>query len=89
MNYSAGAVQLGWKGLPLALYGGLCGHGRYYMRPLGILIIIVIVGAVPIRAHFGGGVNSLRPLPITALEEGLRSQLRQHVWHTRYSQGPR
>ena len=49
-------VLLGfWRGLPLALYGALCGHGRYYMRPLGILVIIVIMGAVPIRAHFGGG----------------------------------
>jgi len=46
-------VLLGfWKGLPLALYGALCGYGRYYMRPLGILVIIVILGAVPIRAHF-------------------------------------
>ena len=49
-------VALGfWKGLPIALYGALCGHGRYYMRPLGILLIVVILGAVPIRAHFGGG----------------------------------
>ena len=49
-------VLLGfWKGLPLALYGGLCGHGRYYMRPAGILAIVVIMGAVPIRVHFGGG----------------------------------
>jgi uncharacterized protein YjbI with pentapeptide repeats len=48
-------VVLGWKGLPIALYGALCGHGRYYMRPLGILVVVVILGAIPIRAHFGGG----------------------------------
>jgi hypothetical protein len=48
-------VVLRWKGLPIALYGLLCGHGRYYMRPLGILVVVVILGAVPIRAHFGGG----------------------------------
>jgi uncharacterized protein YjbI with pentapeptide repeats len=49
-------VLLGfWRGLPLALYGALSGHGRYYMRPLAILVIIIIMGAVPIRAHFGGG----------------------------------
>lgn len=48
-------VVLGWKGLPIALYGLLCGHGRYYMRPLGILVVVGILGAVPIRAHFGGG----------------------------------
>jgi hypothetical protein len=25
------------------------------MRPLGILVVVVILGAIPIRAHFGGG----------------------------------
>jgi hypothetical protein len=25
------------------------------VRPLGILVVVVILGAVPIRAHFGGG----------------------------------
>jgi hypothetical protein len=44
-----------WRGLPIALYGVLCGHGRYYIRPLAILFVIVILGAVPIRAYFGGG----------------------------------
>jgi hypothetical protein len=44
-----------WRGFPLTLYGALCGYGRYYMRPLSLLVIIVVWGAVPIRAHFGGG----------------------------------
>jgi hypothetical protein len=49
-------VLLGfWRGLPFALYGALCGYGRYYMRPLALLAILVVLGAVPIRAHFGGG----------------------------------
>ena len=44
-----------WRGLPIALFGTLCGYGRYYMRPLGLLALVVVLGAVPIRAHFGGG----------------------------------
>ena len=49
-------VLLGlWRGLPIGLYGASCGYGRYYMRPLGLLAIMVILGAFPIRAHFGGG----------------------------------
>jgi hypothetical protein len=49
-------VVLGfWRGLPIAIYGALCGHGRYYVRPLVILAFVVALGAFPIRAHFGGG----------------------------------
>ena len=52
----ARAVLLGfWEGLAIRLYGGLCRHGRDYMRPLYLLALVVIFGAVPIRAHFGGG----------------------------------
>jgi hypothetical protein len=33
-------VVLGWKGLPITLYGVLCGYGRYYVRPLAILVVV-------------------------------------------------
>lgn len=48
-------VVLGWRGLPILLYGAFSGYGRSYMRPLGILVAVITLGAVPIRAHFGGG----------------------------------
>jgi uncharacterized protein YjbI with pentapeptide repeats len=49
-------VVLGrWRGLPLWLYGALCGYGRFYIRPLLLLIGIVLLGTIPIRGHFGGG----------------------------------
>jgi pentapeptide repeat protein len=43
------------KGLPIAIYGFLSDYGRSYSRPLGLLAIMVILGAVPLRAYFGGG----------------------------------
>jgi pentapeptide repeat protein len=49
-------VLLGqWKGLPIAVYGLLSDYGRSYSRPLLWLVVVVTFGAVPIRAHFGGG----------------------------------
>ena len=49
-------VVLGrWKGLPIAIYGVLSDYGRSYTRPLILLSIVVVLGAVPLRAHFGGG----------------------------------
>jgi uncharacterized protein YjbI with pentapeptide repeats len=47
-------VVLGWHGLPIALYGFLSDYGRSYIRPLFLLGIVVVLGAVPLRAHFGG-----------------------------------
>jgi uncharacterized protein YjbI with pentapeptide repeats len=44
-----------WEGITIRLYGSLCRYGRDYMRPLYLLALLVIFGAVPIRAHFGGG----------------------------------
>jgi hypothetical protein len=48
-------VVLGWRGLPIALYGFLSDYGRSYARPLVLLTIVVVLGAVPLRAHFDGG----------------------------------
>jgi hypothetical protein len=33
----------------------LCGYGRNYFLPLGLLGLIAALGAVLIRVHFGGG----------------------------------
>ena len=49
-------VVLGrWKGSPIAIYGFLSDYGRSYARPLLLLSIAVVLGVVPLRAHFGGG----------------------------------
>jgi uncharacterized protein YjbI with pentapeptide repeats len=49
-------VVLGrWRSLPIALYGFLSDYGRSYARPLVLLSIVVVLGAVPLRTHFGGG----------------------------------
>jgi hypothetical protein len=49
-------VVLGrWAGVPIAIYGFLSDYGRSYARPLLLLSIVVVLGAVPLRAHFGGG----------------------------------
>ena len=37
-----------WKGLPIALYGALSNYGRSYWRPLGLLVLTVIAGAIPL-----------------------------------------
>jgi uncharacterized protein YjbI with pentapeptide repeats len=47
-------VQGTWRGLPIAIYGALCDYGRSYIRPLSILLVTVLVGAVPFWQHFGG-----------------------------------
>jgi hypothetical protein len=51
--------QGAWRGLPLATYGALCDYGSSYIRPLSILLVTILVGAVPFWAHFGG--FTLRP----------------------------
>jgi hypothetical protein len=38
-------VVLGWRGLPVALYGFLSDYGRSYARPLLLLAATVIIGA--------------------------------------------
>ena len=43
-----------WRGLPIALYGTLCGHGRYYARPLGILVVVVILEGGSSRVYLAG-----------------------------------
>jgi uncharacterized protein YjbI with pentapeptide repeats len=53
------------KGLPIWIYGVLSNYGRSYARPFGILIAIVLLGAIPIRAHFSGWS------PVTFIAHGL------------------
>jgi hypothetical protein len=37
-----------WKGLPIAAYGFASDYGRSYMRPLLLLVLTVMVGAIPL-----------------------------------------
>lgn len=40
-------VEVGWfKGLPIGVYGSLCDYGQSYLRPLGSLLAVILVGAV-------------------------------------------
>lgn len=40
-------VAAGWfKGMPIGVYGALCDYGQSYLRPLGWLLAVILVGAV-------------------------------------------
>jgi hypothetical protein len=41
-----------WRGMPIALYGYLCRHGRSYFRPLVGLLVTIIIGALLLLPHF-------------------------------------
>ena len=47
-------VLLGWKGLPIAVYGFLSGYGRSYLRPLSLIGATVLVGTFFFVAHLVG-----------------------------------
>ena len=47
-------VLLGWKGLPIAVYGFLGDYGRSYVRPLSLIGATVLVGAFFFVAHLVG-----------------------------------
>ncbi len=42
-----------WKGLPIAIYGGLSDYGRSYVRPLVLLATVLLVGAFLLALHVG------------------------------------
>jgi hypothetical protein len=43
-----------WKGLPIAAYGFVSDYGRSYIRPLGLLVATMLMGAVIFAAHDAG-----------------------------------
>jgi hypothetical protein len=66
-----------FRGLPIAVYGALCHYGQSYWMPLGWLLAVILVGAVPFWLVQGWDIlkslgvstaNTLAPL-------GLRKEL--------------
>jgi uncharacterized protein YjbI with pentapeptide repeats len=43
-----------WKGLPIAMYGCLSNYGRSYVRPLGLIVAVWLVGAFLMALHLVG-----------------------------------
>ena len=43
-----------WKGLPIAIYGGLSDYGRSYERPLVLIAAVLLVGAFLAALHLVG-----------------------------------
>jgi hypothetical protein len=41
-----------WRGMPIALYGYLCRHGRSYFRPLVGLLVTILIGTLLLLPHF-------------------------------------